>query len=772
MVARESNIGSDVAQQLGTCTGEEEGPDDPGLQYRFVTNKGESGKADDPQNSYQRLRAIHELVIGNCTGAELVPVTIEEQKAAFREMYQETVDSDIARMKQFSSYHGTAQIENISKRMVDPINDYTPNDFALCSTFPTVFPLGVAYSKPIFKLSSIERNHLLRQFSNIPASTRRLLFYIYDTKKRNSVACGVNAYVNKDHRSVDAIKNAIENPEEKNQIRKAIANPNTTLAKNVLQKYIKHLRFAGKDVSYGPMEMTKLKGYVLETCKRYGPCSAMLTLAFSEPDNTRGIRATFATVSNEQFPSHFENDCEYGSSVQEFMQKIRDASSKDSTGNIPLPDNLWGRAQRRKRVMDNPVAFVAESKAMINDICSILLGCPPGDFFSSFDSQSSRKTTYFKLNKGIFGSCLAYIGVVEDHAKGTLHYHILFFGGLSPFLLQRFSTLPDICAKIGAALDTMYKSSIPVEDKLPYLVKKVFSKRGDLGLGYSELGDLSFPPLLNPGRMSFCTYAQKLSPPIISSLTSDQGCQQQAHDHMPTCRKGFMGLTGCRLCMPAGFCDGTHPVYLAPPDQSELDLVTEKTPGEPEDSDADAYRVHDPVPPGIFPNHHKIINPSAPVKDEGIVVWETDRPMENTALPSHDDIFGEYNRCQDDAEKIKVGDLVRVELSKFIFSRLCGYGPFFQKSPFWKWFKETDFANISSFYKVLLDEICHSNGNIATFNPILSLCTGSHNNASLLGSLQQAKGAVFYLCPYLGKTKFPLQQALLILNETINHVEK
>ena len=65
-----------------------------------------------------------------------------------------------------------------------------------------------------------------------------------------------------------------------------------------------------------------------------------------------------------------------------------------------------------------------------------------------------------------------------------------------------------------------------------------------------------------------------------------------------------------------------------------------------------------------------------------------------------------------------------------------------------------------------------SNGNSTTFNPILGLCTGSHNNASLLESLQQAKGAVLYLCPYLGKLKFPLQHALMILNETVTYVEK
>ena len=399
------------------------------MQYSFVTNTGESTKPNDVEERFSRLKALHELVIGSIDKDDYVPLSAKEHLEVQPEMFQSTAESNRARAEKFASYANvTAAATNQSKRALDPVNDYTSDNFALCSTFPTVFPLGAAYSKPVSRLSSNERNHLLRQFSNIPACNRRLLFYFFDTIKRNKVACGVSAYVSNDSRSIDVIKRLVESKQEKEEITKAIHNPNSIMAKKVLQKYMKHLRFAGKDVSYGPMEMSKLKSYVLETCKRHGPCSAMLTLAFSEPDNTRGIRATFATVSNEKFPSLFEDNCDYGSSVSQFMQKIRDASFKDTTGNIPLPDELWGRTERRKRVMDNPVAFVAESKAMINDICSLLLGASPEDFFSSYDSQSSRKTRYFKLNKGIFGSCQAYIGVVEDHARGTLHYHILFFG--------------------------------------------------------------------------------------------------------------------------------------------------------------------------------------------------------------------------------------------------------------------------------------------------------------------------------------------------------
>ena len=65
-----------------------------------------------------------------------------------------------------------------------------------------------------------------------------------------------------------------------------------------------------------------------------------------------------------------------------------------------------------------------------------------------------------------------------------------------------------------------------------------------------------------------------------------------------------------------------------------------------------------------------------------------------------------------------------------------------------------------------------ANGNVATFNPILSFLTGAHNNLGLLGSTEQAKSAMFYLVPYQGKNKFPIQQSLVVIDAAIKHCQK
>ena len=93
-----------------------------------------------------------------------------------------------------------------------------------------------------------------------------------------------------------------------------------------------------------------------------------------------------------------------------------DVFYKDRTDNIVRLNGTWERNERRNKYIDNPVVFVTKNNTMINDTFTIMVRFSTEDFFFMLDNQSSRK------------SCQAYIGVVEDYARGTLHYHILLFG--------------------------------------------------------------------------------------------------------------------------------------------------------------------------------------------------------------------------------------------------------------------------------------------------------------------------------------------------------
>ena len=122
----------------------------------------------------------------------------------------------------------------------------------------------------------------------------------------------------------------------------------------------------------------------------------------------------------------FDEDTGFGNSPTEFMHHMQTSSVLRSEGAITL-----SRSVRAGLAIKNPIAFVQESKSLINLVCSLLIGAPPEHFFARSAGKSSRKTKYFQETKGVIGHALGYIGVVEDHAKGTLHYHLLIIGGLT-----------------------------------------------------------------------------------------------------------------------------------------------------------------------------------------------------------------------------------------------------------------------------------------------------------------------------------------------------
>ena len=72
---------------------------------------------------------------------------------------------------------------------------------------------------------------------------------------------------------------------------------------------------------------------------------------------------------------------------------------------------------------------------------------------------------------------------------------------------------------------------------------------------------------------------------------------------------------------------------------------------------------------------------------------------------------------------------------------------------FWKSLCRVNIDDLKTLYSSFSDFISGANGYVSCYNPILSYCTGAHNNSALLGSDQQAKGAMYYIAPYLGKNK-------------------
>jgi hypothetical protein len=286
----------------------------------------------------------------------------------------------------------------------------------LSTSFPHIFMFGRVYQRAVGSLSAAQLNHLLRQFNLVPAQDRRLLGYLCDASLRFSSINGVNLHVNSNDRAVQVITKLVNGNREKEELKNAIENPDSKLAKSILNKYAPHLRFAGRNVQFGAFEGSKVTSEIMESSKRFGPPSGFVTFAFADPANPRSLRATFATVDNRKFPAVFDEGSVHGSSGADFMELLAHASARQSSGVIDMHGH--GSNARAAAAMNNPVAYVFETKALINDVCSILLGMPPESFFARNDGTSSRKTRYYaRGNKGVVGHGLGFNCIMEDHAK-------------------------------------------------------------------------------------------------------------------------------------------------------------------------------------------------------------------------------------------------------------------------------------------------------------------------------------------------------------------
>ena len=658
---------------------------------------------------------------------------------------------------------------NKSYRLNTPVNEFDASDFLLGSSFPHVFVLGYAYDKKMCNLNTTEVNHLLKQFTNIPAKTRRLLGYLQDVKKRFAVIQGVRTQVQGNQKNIDMVKTLLDSAEHQKMFQEAMKEPNGPLAKQILKKLLPLLNITGGAVPYGAVETNVALTKIFEMTKRYGPAFGFLTFSFDDIHNPRAIRAAYNTVNNTSFPAVFTESESHGASGIEFIQNLRNASKVKHTGEIDLPEQqvnpLHLQHNLAAMAMDNPIAYVQESKAMIQHVLELLIGYAPEHFWSLYDGKSIRKTRYFKTRgKGVFGHTLAYFGMIEDHQKGTLHYHFLLYGSLSPYVLHRFANMPTICKEISIALDAMFKAKLPVNNHVSHLIPKVLRDHSGFQLNPKSLGQMTPPPMFQheyPLQIFSSNTAmanRNTFLPIVCTATNSQAGKQAFHEHYLTCRKGLNGHSGCRLCKPSGSTKITHPVLLK--------IVQENILNE-SDIQAQAskytYEVIDPVPE-LQNITYCTINPSLS-QQQDLIIWEIDRPVPLLHEDEHYSLVELKEHFKQDERKI------RNYIKNLFLDWLKDDQAYPETSILWEWLDTTDFEVLCSFYGKIFDRVNSANGYMVDYNPILMYCTRSHHNVSLLGGTEQSNAAMMYISPYVVKGKIELALCLAIMENTRKHIQ-
>ena len=358
----------------------------------------------------------------------------------------------------------------------------------------------------------------------------------------------------------------------------------------------------------------------------------------------------------------------------------------------------------------------------------------------------------------------------------------------------------------------MFKTEIPSEHHLPALIHKI-AQENDFSLA---LPLRSREVLLSrPSHVQAKGNDGKITHASVQHCTNDQASKQCHHRHLQTCHKGYHGRTGCRLCMKAGKCLQTGCVLLKELSQQEMEHLAAKSnlpcwcdlpddiflpSKEDEDLEDEIVEQHEEeywsddvdslttattttpveepqtyfcendkknigiafqavrdIPPDLMPQTYSVLNILQKTKLPPLIVWETARrPAANilrTTQPNEE-------------------PLTKQEIIQELQSNLSTVRDFCPQHDLWDQLDKMPEDDVQRFYRMLIESFATANQYIASYNPPISYCTGAHNNAVLLGGDQQAKAATFYLCPYLGKLKFPLQDCLVILQEAVERVKQ
>ena len=590
------------------------------LRYCYVTNS-------DKTTHGSKSDSTHEYLSG---AARTIRMDVEEE----RRSYSERV--------------------NMSRRSVAPMDEFTQSNEILTGSNPDVFILGNAYGRTKGALSEKEATHLLLQFTNNASSCRTLLFLLFDQRQRHSVIGQMHVKIRQDAAAFEKFTKLFTSEGFQTKLRMGIANPEGKQAKEVLKKLIPVLTSGGKKTVFGALERRAAAGEILAMGRAYGAASNFLTVSVDDVHTPGVFRLAFRSCNNMNFPALCPDTLLDAMEVGENydIDNINDQNSCIhgekclGRGSVPIPCDWSSLAEK---ATDNPVSVAVHYKKLIHDLMTILVGIRPGT--TSGENNRTLTTSFGGCgpdNIGVItGTAAAFIGVTETTGKGSLHFHVVIWGGLSPDLLQNISGYPELCKEAAKTLNSMYCATLPTHVHVRDLVSKGLALFNNSSKTFGtrkkrKATAMKVPPDPRFKRSKFRHYVH------------DIVCYCGIHTHCMTCRKPPKGWTRCRLSKPSGFSAHTEPVQLIdvplPLEESDISSVIKRSEEVKYEviRDIKKFRdVHDISETDLSEANNSAMETDAQQQPKGtydplqrmtapddrLIVWEIERPRLN-GLPS------------------------------------------------------------------------------------------------------------------------------------------
>ena len=422
--------------------------------------------------------------------------------------------------------------DRLVRRFENPMDELAEGDYGLCGAFPSVFILGRAYNRKSGPLTTYQRRHLLNQYTKSPGRCRPLLFYLFDLMQRFHTMRRMHTLnLKNDAWSMQEFKRLVDTGEIRQLLEEADGDYKCEAGKKILKLLRPITSFVGRGSYWGAFERSQGLKTGYEKTRHYGLPSGFITVGPDDINNPTAFRRTVKQASNRNvFPSVPPQDyLSHLHSGRPLKIPVRDGTGTEQS--IPCDYETRARA-----AMNDPVAMVSEYRRLLHNTLSILLGLPPSNI-----SPITRKTVPLaKRPKGLFGKTLSYYGVNEPQARGTLHFHIIVWGGIPPQALQRAAGNQELTDEIDKTLKTMYSSTLPKEHLCHYVAKKLLRRQ------YKKIPPVPAPQLNPPDFDHMSGWSEEK----FDDEASKAAAARQYHEHSATCHKGPNGKYKCRMNIP------------------------------------------------------------------------------------------------------------------------------------------------------------------------------------------------------------------------------
>jgi hypothetical protein len=343
--------------------------------------------------------------------------------------------------KEYNESKEKANTEWRSYREEDPFNEFVGGAFGkdegMVKAFPDVFFLGKAYDSGRPSLNEDQVQHLLMQFTTNAASCQPLLFYLFDQLQRHGSIKSMHA--KQAHDKSQFVKFAEEYLSEgfQEKLKVAVKDPHGKIAKEVMKKIEPILSGGGKQNTYGALARADTGKKIVAMRRRFSCAPAFLTFAIDDVNHPTSIRMAMSSSSNTDFPAVVS-----GGHHEAMKHGFKHYCGENG---ISIPASYSARLQT---LVKNPVGAAWVYKKLVNDVLSILVGKRPAFGQKAGTTRMSEFVSWEEECLGaIVGTPLAYLGVTETTGGGSLHFHVVLWGGLSPDILELVADIPELCTE-------------------------------------------------------------------------------------------------------------------------------------------------------------------------------------------------------------------------------------------------------------------------------------------------------------------------------------